>query len=192
MTLNSKNKVQGFVPCQHCGAPSPTHYPKAGNRQHTLYYNCLEHKNQSTKGVGEYCKEYQVDSLEAFEEKYGSPDECPALKLELERLGLLLTQADIEEFEPDSTEAAPTPSGNTLDQDGNLQDELSIPDNKPPKNTRSSGVVVLLIVVLLLILSSGLLITKLIKKTHSNEAKEKTNKTPSSDADSPPQKGVLL
>lgn len=194
--LSSKNPVVGFVACQHCGKPSPTHYPKGGPRKNKLYYNCLEHKNQSAAGVAEYCEQNQVATLEEFATKFDAFDECQVLQSELENAGLLATVVEIDEPQllDDETEDA-------LDLDADLPQTGTDIDTPAPKEEKGSSLAPLLLILGVLALLA--IVAFMVKRKRSQKPQEGDSQRESAesqpDADSSPpmaegvpQTGVLI
>lgn len=195
MALTSKNPVVGFVPCQHCGKPSPTHYPKGGPRKNKLYYNCLEHKNQSSVGVAEYCEAHQEPTLEAFATKYDAFDECNVLRAELENAGLLETVIEDEDDTPPLTVARD-------DLELDLPDTDTSQTKPPVKDVKPSSIapiIFILAVVVVLALVAYFIKRKaaLTKPNTESAAKapesqpEKVTTQPAT-SESVPQTGVLI
>jgi len=191
MSISSKNPVVGFVPCQHCGKPSPTHYPKGGPRKNTLYYNCLEHKNQSHAGVHEYCEEHQVKTLLEYVQKYDQVDECAALQTELENAGLLETIIPEEEIElVDEVHE----ELDLLESESSTELTVTESEDKDEKPSAGAGVLVL---VLLLLVGGGIVyaVAKKFKRPQPQPQQEraKANNEPEPQPQpEPKQEGVLL
>jgi len=197
MTISSKNPIQGFVPCQHCGKPAPTHYPKGGPRKAKLYYNCTEHKNQQGVGVAQYCEEHQVESLVQFATKFDAVEECEALQGELENAGLLPTEADI--VEPDKTVETELEAALSTDDNEELlidNDTQEVIEDTPPKRETSNGaLLVFLVVLVVLALGAGALLVKRLatKKAAVSSVNKPTQSEPTPQpSETPPPQGVLL
>ncbi len=196
MAISSKNPVQGYVPCQLCGKPAPTHYPKGGPRKSTLYYNCIEHKNQSGAGVGEYCEAHQVKTLLEYAQKYDAVDECAALQVELENAGLLETIVSEDEIE--------YVDDNNHDELELLEDEPETPstalattEQDDAQSKPSNGAAVFFLLLLLLV-GGGVVFAVAKKLKASAPQPQPTEKTAAPKApetpsqDEPKQEGVLL
>ncbi len=203
MPISSKNPIQGYVPCQICGKPSPTHYPKGGNRKHTLYYNCLEHKNQSGTGVGEYCEKHQLKTLLEYAQKYDAVDECAALQLELESVGLLATVIPEEEIEYVDDVEQEEPESEPLDTDKPKSTELTVSEDikEEESEEESKGGGSFLVLLLVIALVGGVVVTvvkKLIQTTPMPQPNAQPKDAPKPETQAAPeqtepkQEGVLL
>ncbi len=206
MPISSKNPIQGYVPCQICGKPSPTHYPKGGNRKHTLYYNCLEHKNQSGTGVGEYCEKHQLKTLLEYAQKYDAVDECAALQLELENAGLLATVIPKEEIEyvDDVEQEEQEPESEPLDTYEPKSTDLTVSeDTKEDTSEEESkgsgmGLLVLLLVFAVIGGTALVMVKKLIQTAPMPQPNAQPKDAPKPETQAAPeqaepkQEGVLL
>jgi len=195
MAISSKNPVQGYVPCQLCGKPAPTHYPKGGPRKSTLYYNCIEHKNQSGAGVGEYCEAHQVKTLLEYAQKYDAVDECAALQVELENAGLLETIVSEDEIE--YVDAQEEESDLLDDEPQTPSTALATTEQDDEQSKPSNGAAVFFLLLLLLV-GGGVVFAVAKKLKASAPQPQPAEKTAAPKApetppqDEPKQEGVLL
>lgn len=195
MAISSKNPVQGYVPCQLCGKPAPTHYPKGGPRKSTLYYNCIEHKNQSGAGVGEYCEAHQVKTLLEYAQKYDAVDECAALQVELENAGLLETIVSEDEIE--YVDAQEEECDLLDDEPQTPSTALATTEQDDAQSKPSNGAAVFFLLLLLLV-GGGVVFAVAKKLKASAPQPQPAEKTAAPKApetppqDEPKQEGVLL
>ncbi|NVJ59781.1 MAG: hypothetical protein HWE27_05285 [Gammaproteobacteria bacterium] len=195
MAISSKNPVQGYVPCQLCGKPAPTHYPKGGPRKSTLYYNCIEHKNQSGAGVGEYCEAHQVKTLLEYAQKYDAVDECAALQVELENAGLLETIVSEDEIE--YVEAQEEECDLLDDEPQTPSTALATTEQDDVESKPSNGAAVFFLLLLLLV-GGGVVFAVAKKLKASAPQPQPAEKTAAPKApeippqEEPKQEGVLL
>jgi hypothetical protein len=165
MKLSSKNPVQGFVKCEHCGKPAPVHKPKGGPRKNTFYYNCIDHKNQQGRGVHDYILAEMVPTLDEWAEKWDSQEEADELKKELERCGLSETPLHVKDSGNDEREPVFTPC-----EDENVvidhESGQVIDEPKPePKQASNSALLLFIIVCVVLVAGASFVLVKRFKES---------------------------